>query len=108
VGRLTNLAIGISEEEALVLLQFRLAKFQRQLNQLPWYTRLSPLRKVAILDLTYNVGFAGLHTFKDMIWCLKNNYWNAAANRLRDSLYYKQTGNRGRYLVQLPGKVASN
>ena len=101
IGYGTNLSIGITEEEALILLQFRLEKLRRQLLKLSWYQKLSINRKAAILDLTYNVGFAGLHTFKNMIWCLKFNYYHAASNHLKNSLWYTQTGRRGKYLVRL-------
>ena len=101
IGYGTNLTAGISEEEALVLLQFRLIRLNRQLSKLEWFNSLTPFRKVAILDLAYNIGYAGLLQFKDMIWCLKHGYYNGAANRMKRSLWYKQTGRRARYLVQL-------
>ena len=101
IGYGTNLSVGISQEEALYLLQFRLIRIQDRLKHLSWFRKLNPVRQVAIIDLTYNIGFAGLLTFKDFLWCLKHNYFNAASNRLLDSLYAKQTGNRAKYIAYL-------
>ena len=101
IGYGTNLAYGISEAEALLLLTHRLAILEQRLLNLHWFRRLSPVRKAVILDLTYNIGYTGLHTFKGMIWCLKNNHFNAAANHMRDSLWFKQTGTRAKKLIIL-------
>jgi len=101
IGYGTNLSAGITQEEAEYLLTYRLAKLQSRLQKLLWYVQLTPVRKVAILDLAYNVGYSGLLNFTDLIWCLKHHYWNGAANRMKQSLWYKQTGTRAIYLVQL-------
>ena len=101
IGYGTNIRTGITEEEALILLQFRLAKLQRKLNTLEWFRKLNAVRKIAILDLAYNVGYTGLLTFKDMIWCIEHKYFKAAGNRLLKSLYAKQTKKRAKYIAFL-------
>jgi len=101
IGYGTNLSYGISKEEALYLLQFRLIRLKQKLSKLDWFNQLTPIRQIAILDLTYNVGYSGLMTFKDFLWCLKHHYYNAASNRLLRSLYAKQTKSRARYIAQL-------
>ena len=105
VGYGTNLMDGISKEEALVLLEFRLFKLERKLIKLPWYNKLTPLRKAIILDLGYNVGLNGLKQFTGMIWCLKNNYWNAASNHMKKSKWCSQVKTR---CTDLSLKMRSN
>jgi len=101
IGYGTNLTHGISKEEALYLLQFRLIRLRHRLDNLDWFNKLNPVRQVAIIDLAYNIGYTGLLTFKDMIWCIKNKYYKAASNRLLDSLYAKQTKSRAKYIAFL-------
>ena len=40
-----------------------------------------------LVDLTYNLGEAGLRQFKNFIAAIKSKSWNAAADHLNDSTY---------------------
>jgi lysozyme len=99
IGYGTHLARGLSKAEATLLLNHRLAIVEQQLLKYKWYTHLNPIRQSIIQNMTYNLGLSGLLKFKHLIWCLKTNYFNAAANNMRQSLWYKQTGNRAKYLI---------
>lgn len=101
IGYGTNLTYGITKEEASLLLKHRLSIVEHQLQQYVWYNELPINRKVVLLDMTYNIGLAKLLQFKGFIWCLKNKYWHAAANHMKSSLWYHQTGNRAKSLVYM-------
>lgn len=101
IGYGTNLNDGISKEEALFLLKFRLRKIESKLKRHTWYNKLSVSRKIVLLDMAYNLGLPKLYKFKDFIWCLKHGYYHGASNRMKKSLWYKQTKNRAEYLIKL-------
>lgn len=101
IGYGTNLSHGITKAEAELLLVHRLTVIHEQLKQYDWFNKLSYNRRVVLTSMGYQLGLSGLLQFKDMIWCLKHNYFNAAANRMTRSLWYKQSGTRAKQLVQL-------
>ena len=90
----------ITRAEANMLLIHRLAIKQAQLQSHSWYKNLSSVRKQIVLNMSYQIGYAGILKFKHMIWRLKHNYWNAAANAMISSKWYRQSGNRSRQLVK--------
>ena len=101
IGYGTNLVNGINKEEALLLLKYRLKKVNRQLSKYSWFNNLSKNRKIALIDLGYNLGIQKLLTFHSFIWCIKNGYYHAASNALRNSLWYKQVGNRSKRICAI-------
>ncbi len=101
IGFGTNIANGLTRDEAILLLDFRLKRIENLLLKHNWYTKLDYTRKSIILDMSYNLGYSGILKFKNMIWCLDNNFYNAASNHMKKSLWYKQTGIRARDLAHL-------
>ena len=101
IGYGTNLSGGISKEEAELLLKYRLSKTYKKLIKYDRYSRLNTPRKIAVLDLTYNLGITKLLRFRHFIWRLKHGYYKAAANALRESAWYHQVGNRALYIVNI-------
>jgi lysozyme len=101
IGYGTSLRFGISKAEAELLLTHRLAIVEEQLKQFAWYTKQSDIRKTVLLDLTYNIGINGTLQFKSMLWALNRNYFNGAANAMKHSLWYAQTGTRAKQLVRM-------
>ena len=101
VGYGTNLMNGISKAEAILLLDYRLTQVETKLLKHSWYYKLNYKRRSIILDMSYNLGYGGIMKFKSMIWCLNNGFFNAAANHMKKSLWYKQTGYRAKELVKL-------
>lgn len=85
IGYGTNLDVGIDREEAEFLLQYRLGKAYSALVQaLPWIAILNEARKGVLLDMTYNMGIAGLLTFKNTLRLIKEgNYEQASINMLK-------------------------
>ena len=101
IGYGTNLAYGISKAEAMLLLEHRLEIVHKELSKLPWFSNLSDNRKMAIVDMGYNLGVPRLMKFKVFLWRLKNGYYHGAANALKNSLWYTQVGTRAKHIYQL-------
>ena len=95
--------LPLTEAEAHILLVHRLSIIKAKLSKYSWFTRLSHNRQHVNIDMSYNLGINGLLRFKTMIWCLKQPkpYYHAAANALKDSLWYRQVGSRGKKLYKL-------
>lgn len=99
VGYGTNLSY-ITEAEASLLLNHRLAIRLTQLQAHSWFNKQSSTRKSALLQLTYQLGYNGILKFKKMIWHLKRGYYTSAAKELKASRWFKQSGLRAKRLVQ--------
>lgn len=101
IGYGTNLSNGISKEEAILLLEYRLAKAQQQLMRYSWFRSLDYKRKTIMLDMAYNLGVPGLLKFRNMIYCLKRGWYKSASKHMNKSKWYHQTGTRAKELVKL-------
>ena len=58
-------------------------------------------RKVAIVDLVFNLGVAGLGKFITFGAAVRNGQWDAAAAALRNSRWYRQVGKRAESVIAL-------
>lgn len=97
VGR--NLeAKGISREEALSLLQNDIREVTGHLQQYEWYSKLDPIRQKVIIDMCFNLGLNGLLRFRNMIAAIEAGDYQAAADHMVSSVWYKQVGSRSRRL----------
>ena len=107
VGKLTigvgrNLDdVGISEEEAILLLTHDIDLCEKQLSNLPWYHDLSHVRKDVLIDMVFNMGFRGMLSFKRMIIAIENHNWTDAATQMLDSKWAVQVGRRARELAYM-------
>ena len=59
------------------------------------------LRQAALIDMTFNLGVAGLAQFEKMRSCVDIRDWPGAAKEAKDSDWYKQVGSRGRRIVYI-------
>ncbi|WP_120859104.1 glycoside hydrolase family protein [Helicobacter pylori] len=55
-----------------------------------WYKNLDAMRKMVILDLSYNLGLNGLLKFKQFIKAIENKNYALAVERLQKSPYFNQ------------------
>jgi lysozyme len=98
VGKLTigvgrNLDdVGISEDEALMMLDHDLTDCEVALTKYDWYVKLDDVRQGVIIELAFNVGLAKVLAFKKMISALANKDYAGAANELLDSSWATQVG----------------
>ena len=62
--------------------------------------------KMAIVDMAFNLGLTKLNKFVDMKAALMNNDYNAAADEMVDSNWYKQVKSRGPRMVKIMRSAA--
>ncbi len=55
-----------------------------------WYKNLDAMKKMVILDLSYNLGLNGLLKFKQFIKAIENKNYALAVERLQKSPYFNQ------------------
>jgi lysozyme len=76
---------GISEPAARALLLAQVQERVAALDTYWWYQPLDEVRKSVIIDVSFNVGLAGLLHFPKMIAALGASNWQAAHDELLDS-----------------------
>ncbi|MFP6112233.1 glycoside hydrolase family protein [Helicobacter pylori] len=59
-----------------------------------WYKNLDAMRRMVILDLSYNLGLSGLLKFKQSIKAIEDKNYALAVERLQKSPYFNQVKKR--------------
>jgi len=95
----------VSEEIASLWALKELVECEFRLKDNIIYKNQSPIRKAVLLDMCFNIGYAGLMKFKKMWFALGNKDYPLASREAKDSAWYTQVGNRGRRNVTI---LASN
>jgi lysozyme len=92
---------GISEDEALYLLKNDVnARLVVLENTIDFFARLDDARKAVLLNMSFQLGIAGLLKFKSTLSYIESgDYENASANMLK-SLWARQTPNRANRLAE--------
>ena len=86
---------GISQGEAFTLLDDDILYFSSKLSQLcPYFDSLDDNRKIALIDMAFNLGINGFLGFHDMHTTLEKGDYNAAYNAILDSKWKDQVGKR--------------
>lgn len=101
--------VGITDKEAEMLFQ---ADFNRAIQDAMKlcqeygvnYKNLSEGRFFVLTDMSFNLGYARLKQFKKMFSALKKGLYEDVCKEMKDSLWYKQTGNRAKTLVEMMKK----
>lgn len=57
-------------------------------------------RQLALADMSFNLGLTKLSKFVRMRNAIENGDWNKAAKCAQESLWYKQVGNRSKWVVE--------
>ena len=92
---------GITEQEALFMLNNDVDYFYGQLNKkLHWFKSLDDARQNVLVNMAFNLGVAGLLTFKNMLEECKNEQYNFASIEMLDSKWAKQVGYRAEELAE--------
>jgi len=99
VGR--NLeARGITEEEALLMLDNDIVYFEEQLRRrFQNFRDITPCRQAVLVNMAFNLGVNGLLKFKNMLIALINEDFDEAAAQLLNSRYAEQVGKRAHELA---------
>jgi lysozyme len=102
IGVGINLLVGITREESRYLLRNRITDLQYVLRSvLPWYVSLSPVRRVVIENMAYNLGLTGLMKFKATLAAIKAGEYHKAAEQMLRSRWATQVGKRAHRLATM-------
>lgn len=93
---------GITAEESAYLLGNDIARFETELfRALPWAAGLDEVRQRVLLDMAFNMGMAGLLTFKNTLATIKAGDFEKAAAMMLESKWAKQVGQRAERLSRM-------
>lgn len=101
IGYGFNLEAGMNEEEASLLLRYRVSQLQAQLGGRLWFKRLDHIRQEVIVQMAYQLGVGGVDTFKRMIGAISQGDYEKAAAEMLDSRWAKQTPNRAKQMAKV-------
>lgn len=93
VGHGLNLDdVGLSVDESEMILRSRLTKIDGLLfKKFSWYLMLDNVRKIAMCDMAYQMGFNGLCGFKKSLRFMADGAYTEAAKEFADSRWHSQT-----------------
>jgi len=91
--------LGISEKEALFLLNNDITRVHEELLNIVEYSKLCDPRQRVIAEMVFNLGLKGVMKFQHMWQAIKCNNWDTAANEMLNSLWAKQVGIRAQRLA---------
>ena len=100
VGKLTigvgrNLDdVGISEDEALLLLDSDIQKAKQGAASFPWFPSLDEVRQDVVIDMIFNMGLTRFSGFKNMIAAIARQDYVAASEEMMKSTWATQVGQR--------------
>ena len=87
--------VGISEQEAEMLLQNDIQEAVNQLKErFPWTMELDEVRFAALINFTFNVGIGTVSKFKNAMALLKAKKYDMAADEFLQSRWAEQVGQR--------------
>jgi lysozyme len=66
----------------------------------PWWQFLDEVRQRVLLNMCFNMGVARLLKFRNMLGALQRREWDKAADEMKSSAWYAQTGVRAERLEQ--------
>ena len=100
VGR--NLStVGLFDNEIEALLTNDVARaIQVLTTRLPYFTELDPVRQGVLINMCFNLGFAGLEGFPKMLAAVAHGDWATASSEMLNSTWAKQVGDRANRLAQ--------
>ena len=94
--------IGITREEALVLLKNDMARVRREVRRaFPWFARLNAVRRNVVLNMVFNIGLPRFRQFKKTIAAIKARNWDEASCEMLDSKWARQVKGRARELARM-------
>lgn len=70
-------------------------------RRLPWWRDLSQARQRVLANMAFNLGIAGLLTFKNTLQEIQRGHYQIAANNMLASKWAKQVGQRANRLAKM-------
>ncbi len=96
---------GITEQEALFMLNNDVDYFYSQLNKrLTWFNKLDDARQNVLVNMAFNLGIRGLLTFKMTLSLIEYGDYNNAATEMLNSVWAYQVCQRA---IELSKQMAT-
>lgn len=92
---------GISEDEAGFMLDNDIDQVVAELERMPLFLSLNPVRQVVLANMAFNMGVPTLLEFRRMFGALAEQDWDRAAREMMDSKWARQVGSRAEELSEL-------
>ena len=92
--------IGITEQEAELLLLNDIGRVKKELVNDQWYMDLDPVRKAVIENMSFNLGYPTLKKFQNMISSISQGDYETASKEMLNSRWSKQVGQRSIELAE--------
>lgn len=94
--------LGLSEDEIDYLLQNDITRVTGELEkEYPWFLTLDPVRRDAVIDISFNLGATRLRLFKNALAAMKKGDYTTAASEFLDSRWADQVKGRATELVEM-------
>ena len=91
---------GLSTDECMYLLENDIARVARELDAAcPWWRQMSDDRQGVLMNMCFNLGIAALLQFHNTLGAMMRGNYDAAAEGMEESKWYKQVGARAARLV---------
>ena len=97
-GRALNI-VGISDDEAEMMLRHDVANAVGKLSRLDWFRSLDEVRAAALVDMAFNLGWLKLLGFTHFLDAVKRKDFETAAREMIDSRWAGQVGTRATELA---------
>lgn len=92
---------GITKEQGLALLRDELKRRRAQLvDAIPWLVTLDPVRQIVLEAMAYQLGIAGLLSFRKTLAAVKSRDYQLAAKGMRASKWAQQTPGRAERMAR--------
>ncbi|MGL5315319.1 MAG: cysteine peptidase family C39 domain-containing protein [Peptostreptococcaceae bacterium] len=92
---------GITVGEAEEVLKEEAIRIYNKFMEYEWFQNLSPTRKIAIVNMGFNMGTGGVMKFKNTINKMVSGDWEGAEKGILDSLYARQVPNRAKEIARM-------
>jgi lysozyme len=93
---------GITAQESDMLLANDIAREEAELMRaLPWVGQLDDVRQRVLLDMSFNLGLAGLLGFKNTLAAIQAGDYQRGATMMLDSRWARQVGTRAERLSRM-------
>lgn len=92
--------VGITEEEAEILLMNDLKRVDQQIKaHMPWTSELTQVRYEALMNFVFNVGIGTALKFQNAMEALKQSDYDTASAELLNSRWASQVGARSQEIA---------
>lgn len=92
---------GISNDEAMLMLDNDIAQTIRECRTFPWFENLDNVRQAVIASMVFNLGLTRFQKFRKTIAAIEAGDYDTAADEMMLSNWFNQVGRRGSELAEM-------